>query len=74
MLGVFVQSSAATLCPMCYTTAASAARSTVHALRSGTFMLAIPPVLLFGGMLAVGLRWRNESGEEDEKYSSEPHP
>jgi hypothetical protein len=62
---------AADLCPMCYTTASSAARSTVHALRSGTMMLAIPPMLLFGGMIAVALRWRKEPNTQDEMHSGE---
>jgi hypothetical protein len=57
---------AANYCPMCYTTAASAARGTIHALRSGIVTLVIPPVLLFGGMLAVALRWKNSADSQEE--------
>jgi hypothetical protein len=64
---------AAERCPMCYTTASGAGRDTVHALRSGTVMLAIPPVLLFGGMLAVALRWRDDPDEQDKAHSGERH-
>jgi hypothetical protein len=58
---------------MCYTTAASAARSTIHALRSGIVTLVIPPVLLFSGMLAVALRWKNGADSQDEISSGEHH-
>jgi hypothetical protein len=64
---------AANYCPMCYTTAASAARVTIHALRSGIVTLVIPPVLLFSGMLAVALRWKSGADSRDEISSGEHH-
>ncbi len=46
-------------CVLCYTSAAAAKGSGIHALRSGILLLGTPAVFLFVGILVLAARRRN---------------
>lgn len=48
-------------CAACYTTTAAGGTQTVHALRSGIVLLAIPPALIFAGIMVALIRWETHS-------------
>lgn len=53
------------MCPMCYNAAASSKAGALQALRSGTLILLIPPLVLFAGVSLFVYRKRDQfNGEE----------
>jgi len=52
-------------CSLCYTQAASAGTRMIEALRSGIFILIVPPTLVSVGMIFVVLRKRNQFRRDD---------
>jgi hypothetical protein len=48
---------------MCYNDAAAAKATAIQALRSGTLILLLPVLLLFGGILVMAFRSRNRFNE-----------
>ncbi|MBZ5543752.1 MAG: hypothetical protein LAO07_08755 [Acidobacteriia bacterium] len=53
-------------CAMCYTSASAAKAGAIQALRSGTLILLIPPLLMFVAIAVVVIRRRNHFNENPE--------
>lgn len=51
-------------CASCYTTTAAGGSQTVHALRSGIFLLFIPPVAIFGAIVITMKNWKPRDSKE----------
>ena len=51
-------------CALCYTQAAGSGARVIQALRSGIFMLAVPPMLICIGIAVMAYRKRNQFNEE----------
>jgi fatty acid desaturase len=60
-----VVSTNAAACPFCYTAAAAVRAGALGALRSGILVLAIPPMLIFGVIVAAAVRGRHRYHKED---------
>jgi hypothetical protein len=57
-------------CALCYTQAAGSGSRMIAALRSGILMLAIPPMLICGGITWMAYKKRNQFND----YGSEEKP
>lgn len=53
-------------CSLCYTQAAGSGSRMIAALRSGILVLAVPPVLICGGIAWMAYRKRNQFNDEVE--------
>jgi hypothetical protein len=77
-LGVALFLPAVTLaqnCALCYTQAAGSGSRMIAALRSGILMLAIPPMLICGGITWMAYKKRNQFNDHesvDTPESNEP--
>jgi hypothetical protein len=52
-------------CALCYTQAAGSGSRMIAALRSGILMLAIPPMLICGGITWMAYKKRNQFNDHD---------
>jgi hypothetical protein len=63
-------------CAMCYTSAESAKKAGIEALRSGILILLVPPLVMFGGIIWLTYRSRNRFNEHssgpDEGWGENP--
>lgn len=63
-------------CAMCYTSAESAKKAGIEALRSGILILLVPPLVMFGGIIWLTYRSRNRYNDQaagsDEGWGNEP--
>ena len=63
-------------CAMCYTSAESAKKAGIEALRSGILILLVPPLVMFGGIIWLTYRSRNRFNEQssgpDEGWGENP--
>ena len=59
-------------CALCYTQAAGSGSRMIAALRSGILALAIPPMLICGGIRWMAYKKRNQFNEEP--YDEAPEP
>jgi len=66
---VFAQS-----CAMCYTTAAGGGAGVIRALKGGILVLAVPPVLLFTGLVSIVARWRTNEPEAEPDADPQERP
>lgn len=61
---------------MCYTSAESAKKAGIEALRSGILILLVPPLVMFGGIIWLTYRSRNRFNEQssgpDEGWGENP--
>ena len=58
-------------CALCYTQAAGSGSRMIAALRSGILILAIPPVLICGGITWMAYKKRNQFNDYDGAYPRE---
>ena len=59
-------------CALCYTQAAGSGSRMIAALRSGILMLAIPPVLICGGITWMAYKKRNQFNDDGSSDVPEP--
>jgi hypothetical protein len=52
-------------CALCYTQAAGSGSRMIRALRSGILILAVPPVLISGGIAWMAYKKRNQFNEDE---------
>ncbi len=61
-------------CAMCYQNAAAAGPRTAEALRHGILIMLFPPLFIFGGIIVLAHRRRNETMDTDDSYESSATP
>jgi len=61
-------------CAMCYQSAAAAGPRTAEALRHGILIMLFPPLFIFGGIIVLAHRRRNETMDTDDSYVSSDAP
>ena len=51
-------------CALCYTQAAGSGSRMIHALKSGIFVLVVPPMLICVGIIWMAYKKRNQLNED----------